>query len=316
MSYKNKEREEERIAKKKANARIYYQKNKEKICERVKIYSQKPEVIAKEKIRKSSPKYKAQAKKHYNEPVIKERRERIGKINRKKPKIIASTKIRNKKFRQSKHGKEVIKKWEELNSEYNKKYQKEYSQSEKGKEVIKKWKENNPEKLKVSWDKSNKTKEAIASREKYRQSEKGKAVIKKWVVENYDKIKKKKKRWEENNPEKIKGYHKKWRENNPIQYRIHSLLKLTMKLYSTTGKIQSSNKYGIDIPGIIKQLTPFPKDIENYHIDHIIPLSWFNHDDPKEIQWAWAPENHQWLTKEENMKKGNKYILIGEMPCQ
>ena len=75
----------------------------------------------------------------------------------------------------------------------------------------------------------------------------------------------------------------------------------------------SLKKYGVDMDAIIKHLTPFPKDIENYHIDHIQPLSSFKFIEKdgstnlEQIKIALAPENHQWLTAEENMKKGSRF---------
>ena len=71
----------------------------------------------------------------------------------------------------------------------------------------------------------------------------------------------------------------------------------------------SSKKYGIDYKEIIEHLKPFPEDLSKYHIDHIIPLCSFrfiNEDDSinfEEIKKAFAPENHQWLLKEENLRK-------------
>jgi len=82
-----------------------------------------------------------------------------------------------------------------------------------------------------------------------------------------------------------------------------------MLLYSTKGKEISSNKYGINFLAIIEHLKPFPKDIENYHKDHIIPASWFDHNNLKEIKWCWSPENFQWLRKELNLWKHDKFIL-------
>ena len=81
-----------------------------------------------------------------------------------------------------------------------------------------------------------------------------------------------------------------------------------MKQYSKTGKVTSASKYGINYKKIIEYLKPFPKDIENYEVDHIIPLSWFDFNNPKEIKWAFAPENHQWLLEEKNGSKGNRFM--------
>lgn len=99
--------------------------------------------------------------------------------------------------------------------------------------------------------------------------------------------------------------------NTDEHFRIKTILRERVRgafnLYSTTGKTQKSDKYGIDYEAIIKHLGSCPGNRENYHIDHIFPLSAFNFDDPKQVKLAFAPENHQWLTKEENLDKRAKY---------
>lgn len=72
-------------------------------------------------------------------------------------------------------------------------------------------------------------------------------------------------------------------------------------------KNKSTRLYGIDIESIIKYIGPCPGNRKDYHIDHIKPLSSFDLSKASEIQKAFAPENHQWLTKEENRKKSNFY---------
>lgn len=62
--------------------------------------------------------------------------------------------------------------------------------------------------------------------------------------------------------------------------------------------------YGVRIQDIIDHLGPCPGPRKDYHIDHIIPIVKFDLSTESEIQKAFAPENHQWLTKEENLKKG------------
>lgn len=37
------------------------------------------------------------------------------------------------------------------------------------------------------------------------------------------------------------------------------------------------------------------------------PLCSFDFDDSEQVKKAFVPENHQWLTIEENLKKGSKY---------
>jgi hypothetical protein len=80
-----------------------------------------------------------------------------------------------------------------------------------------------------------------------------------------------------------------------------------LKTYSKTGKIMSSKKYGIDYIGIIKHLGPCPGKRKEYHIDHIFPLVAFDFNNLKHIKAAFAPENHQWLKAEDNLKKNDKY---------
>ena len=42
-------------------------------------------------------------------------------------------------------------------------------------------------------------------------------------------------------------------------------------------------------------------------IDHIVPLSAFDLGDPRQVHAAFAPENHQWLSKTDNSRKGTFY---------
>ncbi len=82
---------------------------------------------------------------------------------------------------------------------------------------------------------------------------------------------------------------------------------IALRTYTKTGKIWLASKYGINYKLIIEHLKPFPENLSKYHIDHIQPLCSFNLEDTKEIKKAFAPENHQWLTIQENLCKGGKY---------
>ena len=109
----------------------------------------------------------------------------------------------------------------------------------------------------------------------------------------------------------MKGYIKDRRENDlnyAVSLRLRASLNGAIKKYSKTGKITTSKKYGIDYKAIIEYLKPFPKDIENYHIDHKKPLCSFNLNNPKEIKKAFDKSNLQWLTAKENLKKGSKIL--------
>jgi hypothetical protein len=118
----------------------------------------------------------------------------------------------------------------------------------------------------------------------------------------------------QNNKEVIKNKNKEYalnryrnHENFKIRVNLKHRLLEAFKRYSKNGKIMSSKDYGIDWQAIIDYLGPCPGDRKDYHIDHILPLSAFNFNDLGQIKLAFAPENHRWLLKEENLKKHDKY---------
>ena len=112
-----------------------------------------------------------------------------------------------------------------------------------------------------------------------------------------------------------KKFHRRYqrhRRQTDEEFRIIHNLRVhfhkAMTLYSSTGKKMPSNEYEIDFEAIFKHLGEKPNDKYIYEADHIIPLSMFDHNDPKQIKKAWAPENFQWLTREINQWKGNRLI--------
>jgi len=108
----------------------------------------------------------------------------------------------------------------------------------------------------------------------------------------------------------------KLRRQNDKEYaiadRLRRSLNHAMTKYSKTGKITKSNKYGIDWKEIIESLKPFPKKIEGYEIDHIIPLKSFNLTNINEVKKAFSPFNLQWLTIQENRRKSAKIVPKNE----
>lgn len=88
-----------------------------------------------------------------------------------------------------------------------------------------------------------------------------------------------------------------------IAYRIRSRLRKSVRIYILKGRVQA-RKYGVDYRAIIEHLKPFPEDLSKYHIDHIKPLCSFDLTDPEQVKQAFAPENHQWLLAQDNLKKG------------
>lgn len=183
------------------------------------------------------------------------------------------------------------------------------------------------------WSKNNKERVSKNHKEHYKRNrEKIIDYVRRYSRENQDKIKEKSRKYREEHRE----YNKKWQseykqKNKEIRnhkekikrdgdknYQISILLRnklgKTLRYYTRTGKIMSSRKYGIDYKAIIEHLKPFPEDLSKYHIDHIRPLCSFqfvNEDGStnlEEVKKAFAPENHQWLTAEENLKKSGKFL--------
>lgn len=94
-----------------------------------------------------------------------------------------------------------------------------------------------------------------------------------------------------------------------IKYRLRRSLNHTLYKYFKSGKIMNSKKYGINWKEIIDNLKPFPKNLKNFEIDHIVPLHTFNLTNHEEVKKAFAPSNLQWLTKEENRRKSGKLMI-------
>ena len=136
---------------------------------------------------------------------------------------------------------------------------------------------------------------------------------KKYNKENKEKISTKMKEYSQKLESKFKrNKRQKYRWKKDFNYNLSKRLRVfiwsALKSYSITGKIKPSCEYGIDYKAIIEHLKPFPKEIKNYHVDHIIPLSMWDFNNPQHIKKAFSPENHQWLTANQNLWKHDKLV--------
>ena len=142
----------------------------------------------------------------------------------------------------------------------------------------------------------------------YNQRYQVKVRRKEYEKENKERIQKRQKKYMK---KYMNGYIKDRRKNDAdyaLGLRLRTSLNDALKKYTKTGKVMSSKKYGINYKEIIEHLKPFPKDIENYHVDHIVPLCNFDLNNPEEVKKAFYKNNLQWLTIEENRKKGSRII--------
>jgi hypothetical protein len=100
---------------------------------------------------------------------------------------------------------------------------------------------------------------------------------------------------------KINESHKRSREKNPHYYRIRSLLGTFLKRVNRKKSESSATLLGYT-PLQFKERFPI---LDDKHIDHKIPVSWFSKEVPVYIQNAL--DNLQLLTKQENSIKCHKY---------
>ena len=54
--------------------------------------------------------------------------------------------------------------------------------------------------------------------------------------------------------------------------------------------------------------SPSEEELRNLHIDHIIPLSWFDMDDERHVKVCSHYINLQYLSSSDNLKKGGRYM--------
>ncbi len=225
-------------------------------------------------------KNKEKAREYYQIPEVKKRQKDYQRKYRQRPEVKAKAKTRMKEYYQE-------------NKDKIKERAKEYYQEnkEKSREIQKKYRQKNEDKIKE------RAKEYF---QRPRVNKRGREYHKKYRQENKENLKQYFKKY---NKEKLK------RDINfRISCHLRTLIWISLNTYTKMGKIMSSKKYGIDYKAIIEHLKPFPEDISLYHIDHIRPLCSFNLEDSEEIKKAFAPENHQWLTIQENLVKGGRIL--------
>jgi len=134
------------------------------------------------------------------------------------------------------------------------------------------------------------------------------------IEDNIERRKENSRRWQKNtNKEKYLEGKRLW-ENDKRKTDLNFRMKKNLRLritqafhkYSKTGKVRKSKDYNIDYDKIIKKLmSKIPTDFnrKSYHIDHIKPCCAFDLTDTKQVEECFSPENHQWLTVEDNLKK-------------
>jgi hypothetical protein len=118
-----------------------------------------------------------------------------------------------------------------------------------------------------------------------------------------------KQKWYQENKKRI-GQHQllRYHQENKLNtiMRLRGNVIRAFNAYSKSGKVKPSKEYNIDYKKIFQYIGECPGKKSEWHIDHKVPLSVFNFDNPDEVKIAFAPSNHQWLPKKVNLAKSNK----------
>jgi len=136
--------------------------------------------------------------------------------------------------------------------------------------------------------------------------------------------------WRKNNPESNRARCARWQNNNPDYSRkrrsIDTEFRLIQNIRAVTGSALKNNAktgHTVELLGcsirdlcshLERQFTP-GMTWDNYgrngwHIDHIIPLSYFDLSDPDQQKRAWHYTNLQPLWAIDNIIKSNKIIEV------
>ncbi len=84
---------------------------------------------------------------------------------------------------------------------------------------------------------------------------------------------------------------------------LRAYIRNVFKRYSKNGKLNTCKNYGIEFNTIFSKIGERPS--ENHQLDHIIPITKFDLDNPEHVRLAHLPCNLQWLHKIDNRKKSN-----------
>ena len=195
--------------------------------------------------------------------------------------------------------KEESKRYYEKNKERIKEKQKDYYKihCEKCKEYQKEYRKNNIEKCKQYRENN---KELIKER------------TKEYVENNKELIKQKRIEYDNKNRTMINNYFKNKYKNDEnyriaklCRVRIRRALKGKLKTMKTQELVGCSWKELADYLETTKIPEKYYSDV---HIDHIKPCSSFDLTDPKQLKECFHYTNLQYLTAQENLKKGSHFV--------
>ena len=144
-----------------------------------------------------------------------------------------------------------------------------------------------------------------------------------WYKNNINKAKTSNTRWRKNNPEKVREMDARYEKNRRAIDPSYKLARNIRKAIRKAIKRNTKSNHTVELLDCsIKYLRKYLEDQfvegmswDNYgtngwHIDHIIPLSYFNMFDPDQQKRAWHYTNLRPMWAKDNIRKRNKIIEI------
>jgi hypothetical protein len=145
-------------------------------------------------------------------------------------------------------------------------------------------------------------------RKVYNQANKDKIAtrMKAYKQENKDKMASRKKAYREANREKINAHKRAYRKE---RYNTDNYYRMTISIRKSVSRWKNGST--IETIGIsFQEFADMYGTGEGMHLDHKIPMSWFDVDNADHNKVCQHHTNLQWLTPEENLSKRNLYADV------
>jgi len=110
------------------------------------------------------------------------------------------------------------------------------------------------------------------------------------------------KKYREENKEKLNDYYKEWRQKNKAAYSLRIQIWWWIKNRGVSKNEKTEKLLGYTFNEFEEKIG---KPLNNQHLDHKIPLSWFEDNTP--INLLFSLENLHYIDAKENQRKSNYY---------
>lgn len=157
----------------------------------------------------------------------------------------------------------------------------------------------------------------------------------KWQTSNAEYVLTKQREWKEKNRAHVNECSKQWRQKNleharawrrayyngrmdedaqfrlaeTLRHRLHDALRGKCKRGSAVADLgMSIEEFRVYLESKFKPGMSW-KNHGEWHIDHIVPLTWFDLENPEQLKYALRYDNLQPMWAEDNLSKGNRHAV-------